>query len=84
MPFRVSWKQIFPAPVWNGLHLWRHASRRSWWVTCDFLIETAHLVVGLGALTFIGRISASFMHRKTAAVAASAIGDAARQAQSVR
>ncbi len=49
-----------------------------------WLIEAAHLVVGFGALTFIGRISASFMRRKTAAVAASAIGDAARQAQSVR
>jgi len=50
-----------------------------------WLVETAHLAVGFGALTFIGTISARFMRRqKAAAVATAAIGDAARQAQSVR
>jgi hypothetical protein len=41
-----------------------------------WLIEAAHLVVGFGALMFIGRISASFMRRKTAAVAASTTSEA--------
>ena len=36
-----------------------------------WLVETAHLAVGFGALTFIGTISARFMRRKKAAVAAS-------------
>src|SRR5258707_7632985 len=36
-----------------------------------WLVETAHLAVGFGALTFIGTISARFMRRKTAAVAVS-------------
>ncbi|MFL5663483.1 MAG: hypothetical protein ACJ8BW_19390 [Ktedonobacteraceae bacterium] len=47
-----------------------------------WLIEAVHLVVGFGALTFIGRISASFMHRKM--VVASVTDDTARQVPSVR
>ncbi len=49
-----------------------------------WLIEAAHLVVGFGALTLIGRISASFMRCQKAASAAAALAEAARQAQSVR
>jgi hypothetical protein len=49
-----------------------------------WLIEAAHLVVGFGALMFIGRISARLMRRKAAAIAVSTISDAARQAQSTR
>ncbi len=50
-----------------------------------WLIQAAHLMVSFGSIPFIGTISARFMRRqKAAAVATAAIGDAARQAQSVR
>jgi hypothetical protein len=41
-----------------------------------WLVETAHLVVGFGALAFIGTIGERFMRRKTAAVAASTTSEA--------
>ena len=48
-----------------------------------WLIETAHLAVGFGAIAFIGRIVASFTRRQKAASAASAVPEVARQTQSV-
>jgi hypothetical protein len=50
-------------------------TRRPHW-----LIETTHLVIGFGALAFIGTIGECFMRRKATAVAVSTNGDAARQA----
>src|SRR6266446_3565150 len=42
-----------------------------------WLVETAHLVVGFGALALIGAIGERFVRRKTAAVTTSTISDAA-------
>jgi hypothetical protein len=42
-----------------------------------WLVETAHLVVGFGALALIGAIGERFARRKTAAVTTSTISDAA-------
>jgi len=42
-----------------------------------WLVETAHLVVGFGALALIGAIGECFARRKTAAVTTSTISDAA-------
>lgn len=41
-----------------------------------WLVETAHLVVGFGALAFIGAIGERFVRRKTAAVTTSTISEA--------
>ena len=49
-----------------------------------WLIEAAHLVVGFGALAFIGTIGERFMRRKATAIAVSTNGDAAGQTQSTR
>ena len=44
-----------------------------------WLIETAHLVVGAGALVLIGTISGRFTRRRTAAVATSSFSETTRR-----
>src|SRR5258706_1376170 len=49
-----------------------------------WLVETAHLAVGFGALTFIGTISARFMRRKQPTSANQPAHDLTGQAQPMR
>ncbi len=53
-----------------------------WVGNWHWLVEAAHLFVGVGAITLVGTIAARFLRlRKSAAVETAAIGDPARQAR---
>ncbi len=53
-----------------------------WVGNWHWLVEAAHLFVGVGAITLVGTIATRFLRlRKSAAVETAAIGDPARQAR---